>query len=159
MRSTLRLILPLVLTAAASGQLKDSPLAPAKPSIYDSVVKIECATQVPDYRTPWNSGRFSGGRGTGFLIGPNQFLTNAHVVSDARRLLITRRGSAPKHVADLPSLAKALAATTENGIHEIETDQSPYKLYLDQGLSDQVDAQFKARGLPSLSRLYEPRAN
>ena len=64
-----------------------------------------------------------------------------------------------KPVADLPSLAKALAATTENGIHEIETDQSPYKLYLDQGLSDQVDAQFKARGLPSLSRLYEPRAN
>ena len=62
-----------------------------------------------------------------------------------------------KPVADLPSLAKALSSTTENGIHEIETDQTPYKLYLDQGLSDQVDIQFKARGLPSLSRLYEPK--
>jgi S1-C subfamily serine protease len=106
MRSILRPLLPLALTAAASGQLKESPLTTkAKPTIYDSVVKIECATQVPDYRTPWNSGRFSGGRGTGFLIGPNQFLTNAHVVSDARRLLITRRGSAQKHVARIKHIA------------------------------------------------------
>jgi len=106
MRLILRPLLPLALTAAASGQLKESPLTTkAKPTIYDSVVKIECATQVPDYRTPWNSGRFAGGRGTGFLIGPNQFLTNAHVVSDARRLLITRRGSAQKHVARIKHIA------------------------------------------------------
>ena len=26
--------------------------------IYKSVVRIESATQVADYRTPWNSGRF-----------------------------------------------------------------------------------------------------
>ncbi len=67
--------------------------------LYDSVVKIESATQSYDYRTPWNTGRFGGGTGTGFIIGKNRFLTNAHVVSDTRRLLITRRGSSQKHPA------------------------------------------------------------
>jgi len=62
-------------------------------SIYGSIVRIEAATQVPDYREPWKAGRFSGGIGTGFLIAPNKFLTNAHVVSNARRLLITVHGS------------------------------------------------------------------
>jgi len=73
--------------------------------VYDSVVKIEIATQTSDYRTPWNSGRFGGGTGTGFIIGDNQFLTNAHVASDARRLLITRRGSSRKYPARVLHIA------------------------------------------------------
>ncbi len=66
-------------------------------SIYDSVVRIEATTQVADYRTPWKTGFFGGGTGTGFLIGENLFMTNAHVVSDQQRVLITRHGSAQKH--------------------------------------------------------------
>ena len=73
--------------------------------IYKSVVRIESATQVADYRTPWNSGRFGGGTGSGFMIGPNQFLTNAHVVSNANRVLITRRDSAKKHAARVVHIA------------------------------------------------------
>ena len=61
-------------------------------SLYRSVLRIEVATQIPDYATPWNSGRFSGGIGTGFLIGKNRILTNAHVVSDQQRILITVHG-------------------------------------------------------------------
>ncbi|MDB6080331.1 MAG: 2-alkenal reductase, partial [Akkermansiaceae bacterium] len=68
-------------------------LAGAPSDIYRSVVRIEAAVQTPDYATPWNSGRFGGGIGTGFLIGKNKFLTNAHVVSNSRRLLITIHGS------------------------------------------------------------------
>ncbi len=77
--------------------------APAK--IYRSVLRIEAATQVPDYATPWNSGRFSGGIGTGFIIGKNKILTNAHVVSNSKRLLVTVYGSPTKYPAKVDFIA------------------------------------------------------
>jgi S1-C subfamily serine protease len=73
--------------------------------VYQSVLLIEVATQIPDYATPWNSGRFSGGIGTGFLIGKNRILTNAHVVSNARRVLITVHGSPEKYPAKVEYIA------------------------------------------------------
>jgi S1-C subfamily serine protease len=86
-----------------------SPLLPAQPSVpsavYRSVLRVEAATQVPDYETPWNSGRFSGGIGTGFIIGENQILTNAHVVSNARRLLVTVHGRPEKYPAKVEYIA------------------------------------------------------
>ncbi|MDB4314000.1 PDZ domain-containing protein [Akkermansiaceae bacterium] len=57
-------------------------------------------------------------------------------------------------IAGLPELEKALAQVSVNGLHEIETDDIPYRIYLDQSLTDTVDQQFKASGLPSLSRTY-----
>ena len=68
-------------------------VTPSTADIYRSVVRIEVATQTADYAAPWNAGRFSGGIGTGFLIGPNQFLNNAHVVSNGERFLINIYGS------------------------------------------------------------------
>ena len=103
----------LCLQAASAQQTASNPLAPVEPialaslpqKTYSSVVRIEVATQVPNYREPWKAGRFSGGIGTGFLIGPNLFLTNAHVVSNARRLLITMHGDARKHPARILHIA------------------------------------------------------
>jgi S1-C subfamily serine protease len=81
-------------------------VARALPSdIYRSVLRIEVATQIPDYETPWNSGRFSGGIGTGFIIGKNRILTNAHVVSNGRRLLVTVYGSPVKYPAKVDFIA------------------------------------------------------
>lgn len=74
-------------------------------SLYRSVLRIEVATQIPDYETPWNSGRFSGGIGTGFLIGKNRILTNAHVVSNQQRILVTVHGSPRKHPAKVEFIA------------------------------------------------------
>ena len=107
----LSLLSPLQGTMAE--QAAASPLSPLAPlqtqavnqNIYESIVRIEAATQVPNYKEPWKAGRFSGGIGTGFIIGPNRFLTNAHVVSNARRLLITRHGSARKHPAKILHIA------------------------------------------------------
>ncbi len=106
-------LLLLTLQTAGAQQTASNPLAPLQPSstgslpqeTYRSVVRIEVATQVPNYREPWKAGRFSGGIGTGFLIGPNLFLTNAHVVSNARRLLITMHGAARKHPAKILHIA------------------------------------------------------
>ncbi len=58
-------------------------------------------------------------------------------------------------VAGLPELAEALEKTPATGIHIIETDEEPYQIFLDEYLSDQVDADFLKRGLPILKRLYE----
>ncbi len=74
-------------------------------SIYKSIIRIEVTTQTADYATPWNAGRFGGGTGTGFLIGKNRFLTNAHVISNHRRIVVTMHGSPRKHRAHVVFVA------------------------------------------------------
>ncbi len=113
--------------------------------IYKSVVRIESATQVADYRTPWNSGRFGGGTGSGFMIGPNQFLTNAHVVSNANRVLITRRGSAQKH----PARVVHIAHDCDLALLEVEND-APFEglHYLKFGDVPALESQVRVIGYP-----------
>lgn len=72
---------------------------------YEGIVRVECASIVPDYKTPWNPGLPSGGSGTAFLIGPNLFLTNAHVVSNANRLIIKKVGDAQPYPAKIKFIA------------------------------------------------------
>lgn len=72
---------------------------------YAGIVRIENAAIVPDYRTPWNGARPTGGTGTGFLIGPNRFLTNAHVVSNASRLIVRRVDDSKPHLAKIEFIA------------------------------------------------------
>ena len=145
-----RMFLPIVLCSTLLAQLTDPPVPPNSPivpppTLYDSVVKIEVATQVPDYRTPWNSGRFSGGTGTGFIIGPNQILTNAHVVSDNRRLLVTRRGSSRKHVARV----RHIAHDCDLALIELQ-DFEPFERlpYLDIGGMPTLESRVSAIGYP-----------
>jgi S1-C subfamily serine protease len=72
---------------------------------WDGVVNIDVSVLVPNFREPWNSGQPSGGRGTGFLIGPNRFLTNAHVVSNATRILIRTSNDPRPHPARILHIA------------------------------------------------------
>ena len=57
-------IAALTLFAISSSDLpaKDTK----KSNQYEAVVRIENSSLNPDYRTPWNSGRDSGGNGTGW---------------------------------------------------------------------------------------------
>ena len=125
---------------------EDVPKPISAPSdIYTSVVRIEAATQVADYKTPWNSGRFSGGIGTGFLVGENQFLTNAHVVSDARRLLITMHGSPQKHVARV----KFIAHDCDLAMLELENFEPFNDLpHLEIGTLPKLESQVRVIGYP-----------
>ncbi len=86
---------------------KSAPVGPPNTSreLYESIVEIESASLTPDYQQPWNGGREGGGSGTGFLIGPNQFVTNAHVVADSTRLLVKKYGHPEKYAARLLHVA------------------------------------------------------
>lgn len=114
-------------------------------SIYSSIVRIEAATQVPNYREPWKAGQFSGGIGTGFLIGKNRFLTNAHVVSNARRLLITKHGSPQKH----PARILYIAHDCDLALLEVE-DFTPFVGLkpLEIGLVPKLETQVRVIGYP-----------
>lgn len=57
---------------------------------FDAIVRVEVDTKQPNYRVPWNVGGMGSGNGTGFLVGPNRFLTNAHVVSNSRLIYIKK---------------------------------------------------------------------
>jgi S1-C subfamily serine protease len=72
---------------------------------YEGIVRVECASIMPDFRTPWNPGVPSGGSGTAFMIGENTFLTNAHVVSNANRLIIKKVGDAQPYAARIKYIA------------------------------------------------------
>jgi S1-C subfamily serine protease len=72
---------------------------------YQSIVNVECSSLRVDYRTPWNAATPSGGTGTAFLIGPNLFLTNAHVVSNASRLVVKRVGDSAPYRAKVKYIA------------------------------------------------------
>ncbi|MBL9116224.1 MAG: trypsin-like peptidase domain-containing protein [Verrucomicrobiaceae bacterium] len=72
---------------------------------WDNVINIEVSVLFPDYREPWNAGQPSGGSGTGFLIAPNRFMTNAHVVSNATRVMIRTTNDPEPHPAKIVFIA------------------------------------------------------
>lgn len=69
--------------------------------ISESLVRIEATSQEPNYKTPWSPGEVSSGVGAGFVISEDRILTNAHVVSNARFLKVSKEGDPnpyPAHV-------------------------------------------------------------
>lgn len=133
----------LALPAETTAPQKTKPAAHA--TLFDSVLRIEVATQNPDYRTPWNAGGFSGGNGTGFLIGPNLILTNAHVVSNARRILVTQRNSARK----LPATIQHIAHDCDLALISLD-DPAPLEglIHLPIGGMPELDSEVRAIGYP-----------
>lgn len=82
-----------------------TPVVDLAADVWDGVVNIDCSTLMPDYREPWNAGQPAGGSGTGFLIGKNRFLTNAHVVSNATKLVIRTSSDPEPHPARIVYIA------------------------------------------------------
>jgi S1-C subfamily serine protease len=72
---------------------------------WDNVVNIEVSVLFPDYNEPWNTGQPSAGSGTGFLIGKNRFMTNAHVVSHATQIMIRTTNDPAPHAARIVHVA------------------------------------------------------
>jgi len=61
--------------------------------IRKSLFKIRVRSQALDYRKPWKFLNMKNSSGSGFYIGKNRILTNAHVVSNAKFITVQRDGS------------------------------------------------------------------
>src|ERR1700747_1851187 len=70
----------------------------SKPDIHKSLVRITTTSQDPDYRVPWNPGNITVGIGAGFVIDGNRILTNAHVVSNGRLIVIEKENDPKEYI-------------------------------------------------------------
>ena len=141
-------------------------LAPSSPAakVASSLVRIQETSQEPNYKAPWNGGEVNGGVGAGFIISGHRIMTNAHVVSNARFLTVSKEGD-PKpyparvlHVAhdcDLALLTvdnadffKGTTSLDFGGIPAIESTVSVYgypiggdRLSVTRGVVSRIDFQ------------------
>lgn len=83
----------------------DSKSAVAQVDEWEGIVRIEASFLLPDYRTPWQGGRPTSGSGTGWMVGKNQFITNAHVVSNSTKLVIRTMNDPEPHEARIVYIA------------------------------------------------------
>lgn len=79
------LIAIMTATGPVSGeqQYEDQVIEPA-------IVSIEVTQQRPNWYSPWQRNRPIQSSGSGFLIGKRRVMTNAHVVSDAKQIIVRR---------------------------------------------------------------------
>jgi S1-C subfamily serine protease len=150
-------LLSIVLALSFSSLLKAAPIA-------ESLVRIEATSQEPDYKSPWSPGTVLSGVGAGFVIDGDRVMTNAHVVSNARFLTVSKEGD-PKpytarvlhiaHDCDLALLkvdkAEFFNGTTPlefGGLPEIESVVSVYgypiggkRLSVTRGIVSRIDFQ------------------
>ncbi len=112
-------------TPAVSQQPAQPQAAPAKNTVEDAyrgIVKLEVAVTKPNYRTPWQTGGFGRGNGTGFMVAPGLFMTNAHVVADTDRIYISPYADSRK----LPAHVKYVAHDADLALVEVE-DKDAFK--------------------------------
>lgn len=97
--------------------------------IEKAVVSIEVTSQRGDWYSPWQRGRSQGGSGSGFIVAPGQIMTNAHVVSDAKQILVKRAGSSKPYFAEVAYIShdSDLALLTVKD-SEFDKDVTPLKI-------------------------------
>lgn len=113
------------LARAAASAPATSPTAnrvAALTDAYRGIVKIEVALRVPDYTVPWQAGQFGQSSGTGFMVAPGLFMTNAHVVANGERIYVSPYADARKLRANV----KFVAHDADLALIEVE-DASAFK--------------------------------
>ncbi|MCG6923468.1 MAG: trypsin-like peptidase domain-containing protein [Acidobacteria bacterium] len=70
-----------------------------------SVVHVQVYRSRFDWSMPWRQQAVQGVLGSGFLIGDGRIVTNAHVVADARQILVRRPDQANPRIATVEAVA------------------------------------------------------
>jgi S1-C subfamily serine protease len=84
-----------------------SPLAaqiPAGNGVAASVVHVQVYRAAFDWSQPWRQQGVTGASGSGFFIEGERIVTNAHVIADARQILVRRPDQANPYVATLEAV-------------------------------------------------------
>ncbi len=105
---------PVVQPEPASAPVPPAPAVDLA-AAYRGIVKVEVVSRTPDYETPWQSGNFGRGNGTGFLVAPGLFMTNAHVVANAVKIDISLYADARR----IPARVKYVAHDADLALLEI----------------------------------------
>lgn len=132
--------------------------------ISKSLVRIEATSQEPNYKTPWSPGDVTSGVGAGFVVDGKRIMTNAHVVSNARFLTVSKEGDPSPYLAKVlhiahdcdlallevenPDFFKGTAPLEFGGIPQIESVVSAYgypvggtRLSVTRGIVSRIDFQ------------------
>ena len=107
---------PAVEPAPAEPAPAPQPVVNQLAAAYRGIVKVEVVSRNPNYETPWQGGSFGRGTGTGFLVAPGQFMTNAHVVANAAKVDISLFADARR----IPARVKFVAHDADLALLEID---------------------------------------
>jgi S1-C subfamily serine protease len=88
-----------------AGSAAHAQAAPEQERVEPAVISIEVTQQRVDWYSPWQGTRPETAAGSGFLIGRGRIMTNAHVVSDARQIIVRRDGDHQSYFAELEFIA------------------------------------------------------
>jgi S1-C subfamily serine protease len=124
---------------SAAGSLRAQEPRAERPE--RSVVRIVVYSQRGDWYSPWRPGAVQAASGSGFVIQGGAVMTNAHVVSDARLVLLFLHNDPEPHPADVYRIAHDadLALVRPRDAH----------------LLDRIPALALAEGLPALGSTVE----
>ena len=85
--------------------LSPPPLQAQIAGVRKSMVRVSTTSQDPDYKVPWNPGNITRGVGAGFIIDGPRIMTNAHVISNARFIVVERENDPKKYPAKVKYVA------------------------------------------------------
>ncbi len=120
------------MTLAAAFLAASAAVTPA-PNAAESVVLLQVYRSRFDWSLPWKQEAVEASLGSGFLIEGGRIVTNAHVVADARQVLVRRPDQADPYVATVEAVGndcdlavlRVMDAGFANGLKPLRLGQLP----------------------------------
>ncbi len=102
-------------------------------NIENSIVKIIVTSQRPDFYSPWKMRNITTASGSGFIIKGNRIMTNAHVVANAKYILVLKANDPDVYTASIEhighdcdlAILKINNKKFFNGTHPLEFAKLP----------------------------------
>ncbi len=92
------------LLALAATTAAPAPASASLRSVAESVVHLQVYRSRSDWNLPWRMEPVDSAMGSGFLVEGGRVITNAHVVADAREILVRRPDQANPYVATVAAV-------------------------------------------------------